>query len=44
MPDIDDSSSDENQDRLLLMTCTGLTEILVRKIRLPFVQRLAVKV
>ena len=39
-----DSSSEENQDRLVLMTCTGLTEILVRKIRLPLVQRLAVKV
>jgi len=27
-----------------LMTCTGLTEIRVGKIRLPFVQRLAEKV
>jgi len=39
-----DSSSEENQDRFVLMTCTGLTEILVGKIRLPFVQRLAAKV
>lgn len=38
-----DSSSEENQDRLILMTWTGLTQIFVGKIRLPRVHRLAVK-
>src|SRR5438309_2016258 len=39
-----DSSSEENQERLILTTCTGLTEILVGKIRFPWVSRLAVKI